>query len=294
MNKEELIKLLNTLKLPKDEYVIINTGSLVLRDFKEKAGDLDLHVTKECFYYIKNNFDIFDKDPERKLQDPFYAFKDYNAEFFVHDKNELIYDYIAGYKVQQLLPILDYKIERNALKDQEDIISICNYLNIELRDLYDENRNIANKRIRKHDKVPKGYYYNTVAIYMQNKKGDFLIQKRSYDKGGKWATTGGHPKSGEDSVHGLCSEVKEEIGIDIEINKLELIKSIKTDNDFFDLYYINMEVNIDDIVMQKEEVDDVKWASIKEIHDMIDDGSYKISHGLMFKDCMDFLENRNR
>jgi len=162
---------------------------------------------------------------------------------------------------------------------------------MEYRDLYDENRNLIGRRIRKTDKVPAGCYYNTVAVYIQNNKGDFLIQKRSPIKGGQWATTGGHPKSGEDSINGLCTEVKEEIGIDIDKAKLKLVKTIKTEDDFFDLYYINMEVDLTNIVMQEAEVSDVKWATADEIRNMINNGTYKSSHGLMFEDCMKYLEN---
>ena len=164
---------------------------------------------------------------------------------------------------------------------------------MEYRDLYDENRVLTGKTIKKGDIVPAGYYYNTVAVYIQNNKGEFLIQKRSSIKGGKWATTGGHPKTGEDSITGLCSEVKEEIGINIDISKLKLVKTIKTEDDFFDLYYINMEVDLNDIVMQVEEVSDIKLATIKEIECMIENGTYKSSHALMFKDCMKYLEEEN-
>lgn len=161
---------------------------------------------------------------------------------------------------------------------------------MEYRDLYDENRVLTGKTIKKGDAVPAGYYYNTVAVYIQNNKGEFLIQKRSPIKGGKWATTGGHPKSGEDSITGLCTEVNEEIGIDIDTSKLKLIKTIRTEDDFFDLYYINMEIDLKDIVMQTEEVSDVKWATIEEIEYMIENNTYKSSHGLMFKDCMKYLK----
>ena len=79
---------------------------------------------------------------------------------------------------------------------------------MERRDLYDKNRNFSGKTIYKSESVPEGSYIVVVLIYIQNSKGEFLLQKRSARKNGLWATTGGHPKSGEDSIQGILTEVK--------------------------------------------------------------------------------------
>ena len=47
---------------------------------------------------------------------------------------------------------------------------------MELRDLYDENKNVTGLTFVKGEQVPKGYYYLIVAIFIQNSKGEFLIQ----------------------------------------------------------------------------------------------------------------------
>ena len=41
MNKEQLLKLLEKLNLPKDEYYVLSGASLVIRGIREQAGDLD-------------------------------------------------------------------------------------------------------------------------------------------------------------------------------------------------------------------------------------------------------------
>lgn len=46
-------------------------------------------------------------------------------------------------------------------------------------------------------------------MFIQNSAGKFLIQKRSEEKNGKFATMGGHPKSGESSIEGILTEVEE-------------------------------------------------------------------------------------
>ena len=113
---------------------------------------------------------------------------------------------------------------------------------MEKRDLYYRNRNKLGKAIKKGDNIPEGYYILVVMIIMQNKKGQFLIQKRSELKGGKWAFTGGHLKAGETSLEGIISEVKEELGIDISTEKIKLMKSSIFEKIIGDFYYVNMEI----------------------------------------------------
>ena len=78
---------------------------------------------------------------------------------------------------------------------------------MEYRDLYDSNRMLTNEKIKKTDKVPKGKYYITVVVFIQNDKNEFLLQiNKKYNM---WSTTGGHPKSGESSLDGIITEIKE-------------------------------------------------------------------------------------
>lgn len=125
---------------------------------------------------------------------------------------------------------------------------------MEERDLYDENKKMTGEKILKGEPIPKGRYYITVVIFIQNEEGNFLIQKRVIEKDGKWATTGGHPVSGENSKQGVITEVKEELGIDIASKNIQLFKTIKTEDDFVDLYYLKETVDIENIKLQKEEV----------------------------------------
>ena len=80
---------------------------------------------------------------------------------------------------------------------------------MEYRDLYDKNRNLTGEKIKKGYLVPKGRYYVTVAVWIQNSNNEFLIQVNK--KYNKWTTTGGHPKSGESSIDGIVTEIKEEL-----------------------------------------------------------------------------------
>lgn len=162
---------------------------------------------------------------------------------------------------------------------------------MEKRDLYDENKVLTGETIYKGEKVPKGRYYITVVIWIQNENGEFLIQKRTLKKDGKWSTTGGHPIAGETSKQGIYTEIREELGLNLENEKIILFKTIKTEDDFVDLYYLKVKnIDLKDVVMQEKEVADVKWATIKEINNLIKKGEFSNSHIEFFNYCMEFIK----
>ena len=148
---------------------------------------------------------------------------------------------------------------------------------------------VTGKTFVKGEQVPKGYYYLIVAIYIQNSKGDFLIQKRVKRKGGKWATTAGHPKAGETSLEGLLTEVEEEIGIKLSKDMPILFETWNKNDQFFDIYYLKKDIDLKDIKIQEEEVEDVKWASIDEIKEMYKNNEFHDGHYTMFLKCLNYL-----
>lgn len=164
---------------------------------------------------------------------------------------------------------------------------------MELRDLYDKDRKLTEEKIYKGQNIPQGRYYITVVIFIQNSKNEFLLQKRSKKKDGKWATTGGHPISGQTSEEGIITEVKEELDIDIVSENIKLFKTIKTKDDFVDIYYLKEDVDITKIKIQKEEVSDIKWATIEEIKKLIKSEAFSTSHAEFFQFCLDYLKKIN-
>lgn len=165
---------------------------------------------------------------------------------------------------------------------------------MEKRDLYDKNKNLTGKRIFKNFPIPNGYYILVVLIFIQNSDGKFLIQKRSKIKNGKYATTGGHPKSGQTSLEGAITEVQEEIGLDISNQDIKLFFSGKSDKEkvFCDDYYINMDIpNIENLNLQKSEVSSICWLSIDEIKKLMHEGKFFASHYDDFEILLDWLEN---
>lgn len=159
---------------------------------------------------------------------------------------------------------------------------------VEYRDLYDKNKKVTGKTFIKGEQVPNGYFYLIVVIVI--KTGDkYLIQKRVERKGGTWALTGGHPKAGESSLEGIREEVKEELGIDITNDNPHLFKTITHNDQFFDLYYLEKDIELNNIKIQKEEVDDVCWATKDEIIKMHNKGTFHEGHYGIFEEYLRYV-----
>ena len=162
---------------------------------------------------------------------------------------------------------------------------------MEYRDLYDKDRNLTGKIIAKGEEIPNGYYIRVVVCFMENSEGKFLMQKRSELKDGKWGTTGGHPKSGEDSLTGMHTEILEELGLDINKEELKLVTTEQDNKIICDIYHLKKDIDLNDIIMQESEVADVKYLTLEEIEDLYEKGEFKKSHYYMFHD---FQKNLNQ
>lgn len=149
-------------------------------------------------------------------------------------------------------------------------------LAVEQRDLYDLDKKITNEFIYKGETYPKDRKILVVLIWLENSKGEFLIQKRCENN--KWAATCGHPKKGQTSIEGIIEEVNEELGIDITGENIKLINSNFDEFVFVDIYYLKKDIDIENIIIQKEELTEVKWATMSEIKDLIKENSFFEKH----------------
>ena len=166
---------------------------------------------------------------------------------------------------------------------------------MEKRDLYDKDRKLTGETIFKGEPVPKGKYIIVILVMIQNSKGEFLIQKRSKRKGGKYAATGGHVKTGQTSVEGMIDEIQEEIGLVVEPEELELLYTAREDEQdvFFDLYYMKKDFEISDLILQEDEVESASWKTIEEIDELIKEDMFLINHAEEVYRTIDILKSRN-
>lgn len=126
MNKEEILKLVESLNFPKEQFYILSSACLTLYGLRDKAKDLDLCITEELFEKIKEKYDLNDS---KKNECNFYKLNDL-VEVVVNKKEEFAnkYDIKEGYQVQKLEIMRTDKAKRGLPKDLKDIANIDEYL----------------------------------------------------------------------------------------------------------------------------------------------------------------------
>ena len=148
---------------------------------------------------------------------------------------------------------------------------------VEKLDVYDRNKKRTGKIIERKQGVAleKGEYIISVQCWIVNSAKKILLTQRSMNKshGGMWEPTGGLVQSGESSREGIKRELKEEIGLEIDDDKIELIKEIVEENDdlnfFRDTYLIKQDINVNELIFKDNEVMNAKYVSIEEFSNMI-------------------------
>lgn len=108
-----------------------------------------------------------------------------------------------------------------------------------------------------------------VTICIKNQQNKLLIQKRSQIKGGKYGITSGHTLIGEKAKEGAIREIKEEISLDVKKQELKLIYKTEIDKIIYNLYYVQKEIDLSNLSLQKEEVEKVYWYTLEEINKLI-------------------------
>ena len=120
-----------------------------------------------------------------------------------------------------------------------------------------------------HGKNP-GVYHKPVWIWIINNKDEALIQKRSAQKKQSpslWdMPSAGHVVAGESIIEGAIRETKEELGINTKQSDYEYVGEYIKDSSFeiAQIFMVKLNVNLDDFILQKEEVSEVKWVSLNE------------------------------
>jgi len=149
---------------------------------------------------------------------------------------------------------------------------------MEYWDIYDMDRIKKSGQMLRGEEMKSGDYHLVVHICIFNQKGEMLIQQRQTFKAG-WPnlwdiTVGGSAIKGDDSRTAAARELFEEIGIRYDFTGIRPYLTINFDVGFDDYYLVEQEVAIDKLVLQPEEVQSAKWASEKEILEMIDSGKF--------------------
>ena len=107
--------------------------------------------------------------------------------------------------------------------------------------------------------IPEGYYMPVVGVVIINNNNEILLQKRSKLKKvnpNKWGICGGKIEFGETAIEAGIRETIEEIGVELNKNKLKLLSKKVNEKTHFTVYYINENVDINKCILQKKEVEE--------------------------------------
>ena len=147
---------------------------------------------------------------------------------------------------------------------------------MEFLDILNEKGDLLGVKKARQEVHEKGYWHKVVHVWIMNLKGEVLIQKRSAAKisdPNLWAIScEGHVTAGDTVVEAVLKELNEELGLIFKENDLRFLfdyssKSVKNNgtylaNHFVSVYLIKSDLSLDDIVLQADEVEAVKWIKI--------------------------------
>ena len=165
---------------------------------------------------------------------------------------------------------------------------------MELLTVYDNNGNVTDRVVPRGDKtvvLNDNEHIGVVVVFIENDKGEFLMQHTSVEKGSEYSSTGGHVDVGETPLTSIIREIKEELGIDVDSGELEYLGFLLYDKPIRFMYYLKKDIDIKDVVVQEEEVEFVKYMSIDEIKEIISKGNITESHGILFNKMLE-LKNK--
>lgn len=151
---------------------------------------------------------------------------------------------------------------------------------MELEDLYDSKFNKLDKTIRRRvDKIPENcYVMMSYALIKNNDK--YLLEEATARSNNTLAIPGGHILAGEDGITGLKRELKEELNLEhLNIKHLDTI-IYPYNNYIFNIYLIEDEIDINNIVYDFSEVVNIDWYTKEEIFNKIKEG--KVNKGYAY------------
>ena len=167
---------------------------------------------------------------------------------------------------------------------------------MEYIDLYDYQRQKNGRVIRRGDPIHEGEYYLVAQALVFDEENRLLIQQRSADKRG-WPnlwdiTAGGGVQSGETTQETAGRELAEEMGIEHSFLGTRPYVTANFEGGFTDVYMTRIPLKLAQLTLQKEEVQDARWATREEVLAMLADGRFVAYHPGWINYLFDLAENR--
>ncbi len=149
---------------------------------------------------------------------------------------------------------------------------------MELLDLYTADREKTGKTMVRGEPTPDGCYRLVVHVCIFDREGRMLIQQRQPFKRG-WSglwdiSVGGCAVAGDSSRTAAERETLEELGLSVDLSEVRPSLTIHWEKGFDDYYLLTMPVDTEQLKLQPEEVQTVRWATLEVVLRMIDDGRF--------------------
>ena len=141
---------------------------------------------------------------------------------------------------------------------------------MEYFDVVDQNRIPLNYKKIRGEELNDNEYNVGIEMWISN-DNKILMTQRSKEKShpGQWEVPGGCCQYGETNIDTVKRELQEEIGIKIEQNEFKLIGTELYKKQFVDIFQSNKNINLKEIILQQEEVQNIKFVTQEEFNNMI-------------------------
>ena len=143
---------------------------------------------------------------------------------------------------------------------------------MELLKIYNDHNEATDELVDRDIVHTKGLWHHEILVIVINEKNEILLQKRSWKRKyypGKWALCAGHVVGKEKEYKTAIRELDEEMGLKVEKKDLEFIgihkKNDPTNKKFSYIYLVRTNKKIEEYVLQKEELSDVKYVPLNKL-----------------------------
>jgi isopentenyldiphosphate isomerase len=155
----------------------------------------------------------------------------------------------------------------------------------EIFDIVDENGNPTGETVSRTKAHEEGIRHRTAHIWVvryERGRAEVLLQKRALNKEsfpGRYDTSSaGHIHAGDEPIDSALRELSEELGINADEDELEFVGTFPIqyekefhgkmfkDNEIAFVYIYEEDVDIEELSIQKEELDSVEWFDLKKLY----------------------------
>ncbi len=149
---------------------------------------------------------------------------------------------------------------------------------MEERDVYDIHKVKTGKVKPRKEPYKKGEYYLFVKLVLLNSSGEVFLQQRQKDARiwpNKWDfAAGGGALAGETSQQAIERESFEEIGFQKDFTYIRPFFTAHFAKGFTDYYIVKEDFKAEEAILQKKEVQKVKWATKEEAFALLAEGTF--------------------